>query len=293
VGSRAAFPLLAVILVVTWSSGFVGTRFATQSATVGQVLFWRSFVSGLGLLPLAWRTAPRPSREQVWEQAQYAFLAMVLYLGGFALAIGLGVPTGLVALTADLVPLGIAALSAPVLHQPLTRGQWAGMLIGLGGVLVVSADALTLGSAPAWAYLLPVGAMVAFAISMLWQERRRHASPPLVWRLCLQTLASAAMFAPAAALTGGIAPAVTPTFVAGIAWLVLLATFGSWTTYYYCLRRYRPAIVSATIYLSPPLTMVWAWAMFGEPLTVAMAGGTAVTLAGLALVARGGVAGAD
>ena len=71
-----------------------------------------------------------------------------------------------------------------------------------------------------------------------------------------------------------------------IGWLVLLATYGAWSIYYYCLRRYRPAVVSATIYLSPPLTMVWAWAMFGEPLTLGMGVGVVVTLAGLAMVAR-------
>jgi drug/metabolite transporter (DMT)-like permease len=283
--SRAAFPLLAVILVVSWSSGFVGIRFATASATVAQVLFWRSIGSGIGLLPIALRIGPKITRAVVWEQTQYAALGMFLYLGGFAWAIGLGVPTGLVALTADMVPLAIAVLSAPLLGQRLSGRQWVGMLVGLGGVLVVSADVLALGTAPAWAYLLPAGAMVSFAISVLWQERRRHQSPTLVQRLCLQCLAASAMFAPVAVLTGGIVPTASTQFVLGIAWLVLIATYTAWLTYYYCLRRYKPAIVSSTIYLSPPVTMLWSWAMFGEPLTVTMALGMAVTLGGLSLVA--------
>jgi drug/metabolite transporter (DMT)-like permease len=33
--------------------------------------------------------------------------------------------------------------------------------------------------------------------------------------------------------------------------------------------------------------MLWAWALFGEPLTWAMATGLAVTLGGVALVATG------
>ena len=284
--SRAVFPLLALVLIVCWSSGFVGIRFSTASATVAQILFWRSAISGLGLLPFALRLGPRLTREQVGEQVQYAFLGMFLYLGGFALGIGMGVHTGLVALTADLVPLAIAALSAPVLGQPLSGRQWMGMLVGLCGVLLVSGDAFSIGTAPAWAYLLPVAAMLSFAVSVLLQERRRHQSPTLVQRLALQCLASAAMFAPVAQLTGGLVPPLTTDFVIGIGWLMLLATYGAWSIYYYCLRRYRPAVVSATIYLSPPLTMVWAWAMFGEPLTLGMGVGVVVTLAGLAMVAR-------
>jgi len=35
------------------------------------------------------------------------------------------------------------------------------------------------------------------------------------------------------------------------------------------------------IYLSPPVTMLWGWSMFGEPLSTAMFVGLAVTLFGV------------
>jgi len=53
------------------------------------------------------------------------------------------------------------------------------------------------------------------------------------------------------------------------------------------LRMYPVAKVSAAIYLSPPVTMIWAWALFSEPLTVAMMIGLVVTLAGVWLTAKG------
>ena len=37
------------------------------------------------------------------------------------------------------------------------------------------------------------------------------------------------------------------------------------------------------------MTMLWAWVMFGEPLTWPMALGLAVTLGGVALVTTGGL----
>jgi len=37
------------------------------------------------------------------------------------------------------------------------------------------------------------------------------------------------------------------------------------------------------LYLSPPVTMVWAFAMFGEPLTLMMFLGLAVSLLGVYL----------
>ena len=284
--SPLLFTALAAALVICWSSGFVGIRFTTEAATVPQILFGRSVISGLCLTPFLLR-GPRISLRAVLEQGLYAFLGMFLYLGGFALAIGEGVPTGLVALMSDLVPLGIAVLSAPLLRLPLSPRQWTGTAIALAGVLTVSADALALGQAPVLAYALPILGMLAFALSTVVQERRAAIPLTIPQRLCLQCLWAALMFAPFAHTGGGLFPSLSPGYLMGIAWLVVLATYGGWLIYYLLLRLYPPAMVSATVYLSPPVTMLWAWALFGEPLTWAMATGLAVTLGGVALVATG------
>ncbi len=285
--SPLLFLALAAALVISWSSGFVGVRFANDAATIPQVLFGRSVISGLLLLPVALLYGPKLGLRAVMEQGLYAFLGMFLYLGGFALAIGQGVPTGLVALMADLVPLGIAVLSAPILGQPLTRRQWIGTAVALTGVLLVSADALALGDAPPLAYALPILGMLAFALSTVVQERKAVLPLSIPQRLSLQCLWAAAMFAPFALASGGFFPTLTADFALGMAWLVVLATYGGWLIYYLFLRLYPPAMVSATVYLSPPVTMLWAWVLFSEPLTWVMALGLAVTLAGVALVATG------
>lgn len=283
--SPLLFVVLATGLILTWSSGFVGVRFTSDVASVPQVLFWRSLVSGLGLLPLALLRGPRITARAVLEQGFFAFLGMFLYLGGFALAIGQRVPTGLVALMADLVPLAIAALSAPMLGQPLSGRQWLGTGIALFGVLAVSGDALALGTAPAWAYVLPILGMVAFAFSTVLQVRGRAVELHVAQRLALQCLWAALLFAPFAAASGGLAPPPGRDFLLGILWLVVLATYGAWVIYFAFLRLYPAAMVSATIYLSPPVTLIWAFFLFGEPLTLTMALGLVVTLTGVALVA--------
>jgi drug/metabolite transporter (DMT)-like permease len=285
--SPLVFVTLATALVICWSSGFVGIRFATDSATVPQILFGRSIFSGLTLLPLALLRGPRITGRAIAEQGLYAFMGMFLYLGGFAVAIGRGVPTGLVALMADLVPLGIAVLSAPILGQALTRRQWLGTAIALAGVVLVSSDALALGKAPVLAYALPILGMLAFALSTVVQERRAAIPLTIPQRLCLQCLWAAAMFAPFAVWSGGLFPPLTAAYALGMVWLVVLATYGGWLIYYLFLRLYPPAMVSATVYLSPPVTMIWAWALFGEPLTLMMALGLLVTLGGVTLVATG------
>ena len=68
------------------------------------LLFWRTLLSGLILLPFALAIGPRISMRAVRDQALFGIMAVFLYLGGFALAIEQKVPTGLVALIA-LAPI--------------------------------------------------------------------------------------------------------------------------------------------------------------------------------------------
>ena len=98
---RLAWPIMATALVVSWSSGFVGIRYASENADVMLVLFWRTLMSGLILLPFALLIGSRISGRALIQQMAFGMAMMFLYLGGFALAIGQRVPTGLVALISD------------------------------------------------------------------------------------------------------------------------------------------------------------------------------------------------
>ncbi len=53
------WPVMAALLVIGWSSGFVGIRFANEEASVFLLLFWRTLLSGLILLPFALYFGPR------------------------------------------------------------------------------------------------------------------------------------------------------------------------------------------------------------------------------------------
>ena len=281
------WPLLATLLILGWSSGFVGIRYANQEASVMLLLFWRTLLSGLILLPFALAIGPRLSMRAVRDQALFGIMAVFLYLGGFALAIEQKVPTGLVALISDLLPLAIAALSQPVLGERLTSRQWMGTAIAVIGVLIVSLDSLSLGTAPVWAYGLTVGSMLIFAVASVLHRRRRQQTIPVHQSLCVQTLTGSALFGACALTQGSLAPPMTRDFAIGMIWLVLISTFLAYAVYYTSLRLFPVAKVSAAIYLSPPVTMLWAWVMFSEPLTTAMFAGLLVTLAGVWMTSRG------
>jgi drug/metabolite transporter (DMT)-like permease len=290
VSGLIALVAIEAALVVCWSAGFVGVRFALEQAPLFRILLWRSLVSGLLLLPFALALGPRLRWRSVLPQFLFGAVSMAGYLAAFALAIAHGVPTGLVALITDMLPLMVALLSWPLLGQALGRGQWAGIAIGVIGVVIASLPGLSHASdgmrAPLWAYGLPLLGMLVLAVGMLLQKRAGLVAMPVYQALCIQCLAAAAVFAGFAWGEGGLLPVLAPGFAIGILWLVFLATFGAWGLYYLALRTSSPTRVTAVLYLSPPVTMLWAWAMFGEPLSWEMALGLCVSLAGVIMVAR-------
>ena len=287
------WPLCALMLIFGWSSGFIGIRYANEQAPVLLVLFWRTLLSGLILLPFALTIGPRLRLSAVLYQMAFGTMAVFLYRGGFALAIEARVPTGLVALISDLLPLAIAALSQPVLAEKLKPGQWIGTAIAVMGVGIVSFDSLSLGAAPLWAYGLTVASMLVFALASVLHKRvtqdpaRAALHMPVHQALCLQCLTGAALFALSTWATDtDLTPPLTAHFAIGMGWLVLVATFATYSVYYTSLRLFPAARVSAAIYLSPPFTMALAWALFDEPLSPSMFVGLAVTLLGVALTMR-------
>lgn len=280
-------PLLEAALILTWSSGFVGARFSIDYAPALLVVFWRCVVVTLILLPFVAKSLRRTSLPVLLKNAGIGLLAMAGYLAGVIQGIALGVPAGLAALFADLLPMGMALLAALVLGQRLAWQVWAGLVIGLVGVVLVTHGALAWGNAPLWAYGLPLLGMLSLAVATLWQKHLPASeSLDLLPNLWLQCFVSSIAFAIVEGTQGSLAPIPSTGFALSVLWTVGLSTVGGYGLYWICLRRATATRVASVLYLSPPVTMVWAWAMFNEPLSWQMVSGMLVSGVGIWLVVR-------
>lgn len=281
---------LEAAMVLAWSSGFVGVRFAVEAAGVWDTVFWRFVVAAACLFLIVLMINPARRRIDIGRHSVTGLLAVTTFIFGVVMAIDLGVSAGLTALITALQPVTTGLLSGIVLKQPARARQWLGMLIGLAGVGLALSGEIAITAAPVWAYALPFVSMLALTAATMLEERAKRPetgpkdSPVAV--LLIHCLGAAMVFSVIAGIDNSPPPTDTVTFVMAVAWLVVFSTIGGFGLYWMCLQRTSPVRVATLLYLSPPVTMVWAALMFGDPVTIAAITGFGVCLLGVWIAQR-------
>ncbi|MGP4052096.1 DMT family transporter [Streptomyces sp. 2A115] len=283
--------LLSIGFVVAWSSGFIGAKLGSGSASAITLLLWRFLPLALVLGVVAvtagrasWRAlTPRDLVRQVAVGAlsQSGYLLTVYY------AIQLGVSSGTTALIDGTQPLVAGALVGPLLGAPVSRTQWLGLGLGVTGVAIVTtADAGAGTGAAWWAYLVPFLGMLCLVAATFLDRRARADVSPMVL-MTVHAATSALVFTVLAVGTGAVAPPASGSFWTAVAWLVVLSTFGGYGLYWLILRRSGVTKVNTLMLLMAPVTAVWGALMFGEPFGPQTAAGLALGLLAVAVVHRG------
>jgi len=273
--------LLEAGLVVTWSSGFIGAIIASETPSVLQVILWRFAIVSLLLLP--W-TIPallkRPPLSWLVTQFLLGFFGVFLALTTGIFAIDLGVPATNSALIGALIPLVTAALVGRFLGDEVSLRQWAGLGCGLLGVAVAIGGGELTGSLLGYALsFISMGSTVIATIlaKKLWKQA------DLVSGFGVQAIVTASVTLPLALIDGHTSFSLDPRFLAALVWFIVLSTFGAYGFYYLCLMRTSPVRVASLLNLAPPVTAVWAWAMFGQPITLGTLGGLVISWIGIQL----------
>ncbi|WP_223849572.1 DMT family transporter [Pseudomonas koreensis] len=278
--------LLLMAMVVSWSSGFIGYRYVADQGSVYLASLWRFVLAALLLLPFAWPGLRGLRGKDMWHQALLGLFAMGGYIGPIAASIQLGVTPGTASLFANLLPLTIVLLAGSVPGQRTRGWQWLGVALCVIGMLLASAASVEWAGAGLWAYSLPLLAVLSLAAATLFEKARPGIAIPATTALFIQVCAVIPVFALLAGLEGELRPPISADFVSGVLWLVIFSTFGGYGFYWLCLQRFSMQRISGALFLTPPVTLLWAWMQFGDPLSASALLGIGLTLIGLPLLGR-------
>ncbi|GGG16852.1 membrane protein [Rhodococcoides trifolii] len=275
--------MLAVAMVILWSSGFIGAELGTRYAPAHTLLQWRYVVAIALLAPFVLWRRMRTSRAGVLRHVGLGLAMQCVYLGFVFSGIAGGVSSGIAALIAALQPLVVAAVAGPLLGEYTGVRQRIGLAIGIVGVAVVVVGDVGGGNAPWWMYLLPVAGMLSLSAGTV-AERRMKPTEPLALSLLIQCATGAVFFSIWGIGAGDPLPPMTGGFWLAVMWTVFLSTFGGLGLYLIVVRRTGATKASVLLYLTPPTTLLWAWLMFGNDLTIGGFVGLAVCAAGVSMV---------
>lgn len=277
-GVVAAYAALALV----WGSSFLLIKVALTGFDVAQVAVGRIALGALTLVVLMAVTRTAWPRER-WLLGHLAVVGVLLCLAPFLLFSWAGqhLPSGLSAILNATTPLWTAlAVTVAVRSERLTRGQAAGVALGVVGVAVVMGlwrvvdDAAFASSLPAQAACL--GATACYGTGFAWMRRfvtGRHAHGPLA--VATGQVGSAAvlglLLAGLLALVGGgpLLPAVAPP-VAAVGALVGLGALGTGLAYVWSTRvlvEWGSLAASSVTYLTPVVGVVAGVVVLGEHLT--------------------------
>jgi drug/metabolite transporter (DMT)-like permease len=277
------------VFVLIWSTGFIVARYGMPHAPPLGFLALRYALSVLafGVWIAVVRAAWPQGRAQWGHLAVTGVLMHAGYLGGVWAAVKIGIGAGTVALIVGLQPVLTAVwLSLTQGAHSIARGQWLGLLLGFGGLMLVVGHKLGVGEITGVNLALAVFALLSITVGTLYQKR--FVAPCDVRTANMVQLAAALVVtAPLALLESGVWE-VHAELVGAMAWSVFVLTLGGSSMLYLLIQRGAAAKVTSLLYLVPPCTAVMAWLLFGEPLSAQVLGGIALTAAGVALVVRAG-----
>ena len=277
---------MPVVFVLIWSTGFIVARFGMPHAPPMKFLAWRYLFSIVCFLPWIWLAKVNwPKDALQWRHlAVTGVLMHACYLGGVWAAVKMGMGSGLSSLIVGLQPV-LTALWLAGAGTVVSKRQWAGLVLGFLGLVMVVSRKFGPGGEANWVNLsLALGALIGITAGTLYQKR--FVAPCDVRTANVVQLGAALLATLPLALLETESVHWNAQLAGAMAWSVLALTLGGSSLLYLLIQRGAAASVTSLMYLVPPATALLAWLLFDEPITAIAVAGIAITAIGVSLVVR-------
>lgn len=284
---------IAVLLLIVWGTNFSILKLVMSHISPAAFLFARYLVTALCalvlLLCLHGARWPTLAREEWRTLLWLTLLGQLLHVTLMTWGIHLSSPfsTALILACGPLMTLAILVVAHA---ERLGRAQLSGAVLACAGILLFMADKFGMGWRSGIGDLVLLAATVLFSFhTVAARELIERRGPTLV--MAYTTLLAFPLFM---LFTGPAGWAVhwsaLPGLVWwGLAWALVVSSFGGWIVWGWLNRRLGVARTAPLIYLLPPVAGVAGWLMTGETFAPLKLVGAAIALGGVALVQFGRV----
>jgi len=277
--------ILAALAAVylSWGSTYLAIKIALTELPPFFLMGIRFFIFGIGIYAyLRLRGAPHPDRGE-WMRS--AIIGTFLMLGGSAgVAYAMQwVASGTAALVIATTPLW-TVLFAGIWKRWPNRLEWAGLLVGLAGIVVLNCGG-DLRASPLGAFLLVLAAM-SWAFGSAWSQNMKLPHGMMAGAAQMITGGAVVLIA---SYGMGERVQVMPSW-RSLAAIIYLGIFGSlvgFTAYVYLLKRVRPALATSYAYVNPVIAVTLGVVFAGEKISMVEVFAMGIIILGVALVALG------
>lgn len=272
--------------VLLWSTGYIAAALALHGSGPFTLAVLR-FV-GTAVIIGAWLLFLDLPRARPAALGHAAIGGVLLQSGffGFAYAgLRAGVPPAAAGLIAGLMPLTTALGARVLLGERMQRSAYAGLLLGLVGVMVVVVPDLRAPESRL-GYLFMILALLSLSLGTIYQKRHAGELDSRV-ALVAQVTAAAAIVLPFAMWFEGLDLHLSPQSAGGIAWAILINSCAGLLLYLWLLRRGAAGRVASLFFLVPPVTAVLAAVFLGATFTALDSLGFGLAAVGVWLGQRG------
>lgn len=275
------------IFVLFWSGGYSFAKLGLAHIEPMTMLALRYGLATLALAPLLLIRKPRwPSKLRHWFYlAVTGFLIQCLYFGLAYLAMKRGMNAGTTAIIMALQPILVAILVPMISGKRGGPLLWVGLALGFAGAVLAILSEGTLGPSPLIAVMLALMALGGFTAATLFEKWHGLRTDPVVGGM-VQYVVGFAVLMPVAYRTESMVIDWQPELIIALAYLVIANSIISISIFIALLQRGDATKISALMYLVPPLAMVFAWVVLGEPVTALAIVGFVLSAAGVHMVSR-------
>lgn len=278
-----------ILFVILWSTGFIVARSVSPHADPALFVLVRLGLTTcvFGLAALSMRQILPNGRALIVHLVAGALLNGV-YLCGSWWAIAEGMPAGIMALLGALQPLVVAVGAFVLLNERLVLRAWAGLAIGLFGVILVLFPLLEKGasvSVAGTAIMLAVFSIIAMSAGTMIQGGS-IARDKLCVAGAVQNAGGTLVAILTLSLNGEARWDNSVTLWLALGWSVLGLSIVAVSLLVWMTRHQGATRVSLLLLLIPPVTALEARVLFDERLTVLQIVGFALALGGV-LLSRG------